>query len=117
MYKTNTEKVKFQGLNVEGIDMLHSIQVCTEFNEKAPHLIVSDSLKLELVSGLASSSAFTIYYNTLDFFFGFHWNKIQWHILMVISFKMKVSFDMPSVYLTYESFLLTFSLKAYVSIF
>ena len=59
---------------MEGIDRLHGIQVYTEFNQKAPHPIVPDSLKLEVVSGLANSSAFTTYYNTLDFSF---WSSLE----------------------------------------
>ena len=74
VYKTNTEEVKFRGLNVEGIDRLHGIQLCTEFNQKAPHPIVPEPLKLEVVSGLANSTAFTTYYNTLDSFF---WSSLE----------------------------------------
>ena len=33
--------------------------------------------------------------------FGLYWSKIQLHILVAISFKMKVSFGTPSVYLKF----------------
>ena len=59
---------------MEGIDRLHGIQVCTEFNQNSPHPIVPEPLKLEVVSGLANSLAFTTYYNTLDFFF---WSSLE----------------------------------------
>ena len=56
---------------MEGTDRLHGIQVYTEFNQKAPYPIVPELLKLEVVSGLANSLAFTTYYNILDTFFWF----------------------------------------------
>ena len=76
MYKTNTKEVKFWGLDVEEIDRLHGIQVCTEFNKKAaPHPIVPEPLKLKFVSGLANSSAHLPHTTTLlTFSFGLHWS-------------------------------------------
>ena len=74
VYKTNTKEVKFRGLHVERIDRLHGIQIFTEFNQKAPHPIVPEPLKLEVVSGFANSTAFTTYYNTLDSFF---WSSLE----------------------------------------
>ena len=59
---------------MEGIDRPHGNQVCTEFNQKAPHPIVPEPLKLEVVSGLANSSAFATYYNTLNTFF---WSSLE----------------------------------------
>ena len=51
---------------MEGIDRLHGIQVCTEFNQKAaPHPIVPELLKLEVVSGLANSLAHLLHTTTL----------------------------------------------------
>ena len=51
---------------MEGINRLHGIKVCTEFNQKAaPHPIVPEPLKLEVVSGLANSSAHLLHITTL----------------------------------------------------
>ena len=99
---------------MEGIDRLHGIQVCTEFNQKAaPHPIVPEPLKLEVVSGLANSSAHLPHTTTLlTFSFGLHWSKIQLHILVAISFKMKVSFGIPLVYLNVNYFCAYFFVKS-----
>ena len=60
---------------MERIDRLPGIQLCTEFNQKLdPHPNVPELLKLEVVSGLANSSAHLPYYNTLDFFF---WSLLE----------------------------------------
>ena len=104
---------------MEGIDRLHGIQVCTEFNQKtAPHPIIPEPLKLEVVSGLANSSAHLLHITTLwTFSCGLHWSKIQLHILVAISFKMKVSFGIPLVYLKCELFLCLLFCKDPGSIF
>ena len=99
---------------MERIDRLHGIQVCTEFNQKAaPHPIAHESLKLDVVSGLANSSAHLPHTTTLwTFSFGLHWSKIQLHILVAISFKMKVIFGIPLVYLNMNYFCAYFFIKS-----
>ena len=46
------------------------------------------------------------------FSFGLHWSKIQLHILVAISFKMKVSFGIPLVYLNVNYFFAYFFVKS-----
>ena len=98
---------------MEKINRLHGIQVCTEFNQKAPHPIVPEPLKLEVVSGLANSLAHLLHTTTLwTFSFGLYWSKIQLHILVAITFKMKVSFGIPLVYLNVNYFCAYFFVKS-----
>jgi hypothetical protein len=74
LYKTNPLESDWHGLDIPESNQLHGIQICTYFQQLAPHVVAPEPLPVDLMNQLATYNGLVKYYDSLDSSF---WKGMQ----------------------------------------